>query len=327
MWVLMWMAIPRVANHSIRGVFLPVIALAALASFEAVKPVSASFRHWGQVIRAAKRLFALADADVPAPGTTTSTSYPTKEFSLSVRNLTFQYAGEELPALCDVNFDLPFGKHIAIVGENGAGKSTLASLLLGFCRYKQGSIRLGDIELSDMSETAIRQAITLVSQDTYLFNATVLENLKIAKPNATRAELEHAAKIAQIHDIVVNLPQGYETLIGESGARLSGGERQRLALARAIVRSAPIIVFDEPTNGLDSITERRFFDALRPVISGKSAIIITHRLVGLEDMDEILVMQQGRIVERGTHYALLEQGGLYKAMWDLQRQMLNSSPA
>jgi thiol reductant ABC exporter CydC subunit len=327
MWILLWMAIPRVADHSVRGVFLPVIALAALASFEAVKPLSAAFQHWGQVFGAAGRLFALTDAGVQAPAKSTCAPHPPKDFSLSVRNLTFQYPGETSPALCDVDFDLPHGKHIAIVGENGAGKSTLANVLLGFYQYHSGSIRLGDAELSELGAESVRQAIALVSQHTYLFNASVLENLRMANPTATMSELENAARAAQIHDVVVNLPQGYDTLIGEAGARLSGGERQRLALARAIVRGAPILVFDEPTNGLDSITERRFFEALRPVIAERSAIFITHRLVGLEEMDEILVMQQGRIVERGTHYALLERNGLYKAMWELQRQMVNSSPA
>jgi thiol reductant ABC exporter CydC subunit len=327
MWILLWMAIPSVTHHAIDGVYLPVIALTALASFEAVKPLPAAFQHWGQSLRAAKRLFDLADSPAPVKRAATGMPYPMKEFSLSVRNLTFRYTDEDAPALCDVDFDVPFGKHIAIVGENGAGKSTLVNLLLGLYGYEDGSIRLGNIELSEMNEEQIRQIFTLVSQHTYLFNATVLENLKMAKPNATQSEVEYAARVAQLHDVIVNLPQGYDTLIGEAGARLSGGERQRLALARAVLRPAPILVFDEPTNGLDSVTEQSFVRALRPVIAGRSTIYITHRLIGLEEMDEILVMQRGRMVERGTHYALLERGGLYRTMWELQREMLRSNPA
>ncbi len=327
MWMLLWMAIPSVTHHSIDGVYLPVIALTALASFEAVKPLPAAFQHWGQSLRAAKRLFDLADSPAPVKRAATSTAYPIKEFSLSVHHVTFRYTDDDAPTLCNVDFDLPFGKHIAIVGENGAGKSTLASLLLGLYRYEDGSIRLGNLELSEMGEEQIRQIFTLVSQHTYLFNATVLENLRMAKPNATQSEVEDAARVSQLHDVIVHLPQGYDTVIGEAGARLSGGERQRLALARAILRPAPIIVFDEPTNGLDSITEQSFLRALYPVIAGRSTIYITHRLVGLEEMDEILVMQRGSIVERGTHYALLERGGLYQTMWELQREMLRSNPA
>ena len=327
MWIVLWMAIPSVTHHSIDGVYLPVIALTALASFEAIKPLPAAFQHWGQSLRAAKRLFDLADSPAPVKRAATSTAYPIKDFSLSVHYVTFRYTDDDTPTLCNVDFDLPFGKHIAIVGENGAGKSTLASLLLGVYRYEDGSIRLGNVELSEMGKEQIRQIFTLVSQHTYLFNATVLENLRMAKPHATQSEVENAARVSQLHDVIVHLPQGYDTVIGEAGVRLSGGERQRLALARAILRPAPIIVFDEPTNGLDSMTEQSFLRALCPIIAGRSTIYITHRLVGLEEMDEILVMQRGSIVERGTYYALLEHGGLYQTMWELQREMFRSNPA
>jgi ATP-binding cassette subfamily C protein CydC len=160
--------------------------------------------------------------------------------------------------------------------------------------------------------------MAVVSQTTHLFNASVRENLLIARPKASQAELVRAAELAQIHDFIQSLPQGYDTWIGEQGLLLSGGERQRLAIARALLKDAPLLLLDEPTAHLDALTEWQVLEALGALMAGRSVLMITHRLVGMEMMDEILALNQGRIVERGTQTALLAQGGLYRRMWDLQ---------
>jgi ABC-type multidrug transport system fused ATPase/permease subunit len=195
-------------------------------------------------------------------------------------------------------------------------------LLLRFWDYAEGSILLDGKDLRSYRQDDVRRLIGLVSQDTYLFNATVRENLLIARPNATQAELTQAARQAQIHDFIQSLPEGYDTWIGEQGYKLSGGERQRLAIARALLKDAPLLVLDEPTANLDTLTERQLLDVLYPVMAARTTLVITHRLVGLETMDEILVLERGRIVERGRHHGLLQAGGLYRRMWDLQNQVM-----
>jgi ABC-type multidrug transport system fused ATPase/permease subunit len=162
----------------------------------------------------------------------------------------------------------------------------------------------------------------VVSQNTYLFSATVRDNLRIARPQASQAEIVQAARRAQIHDFIETLPQGYDTWVGEQGLRLSGGERQRLAIARALLQDAPLLVLDEATANLDALTEREILRSIFDLVEGRSLLVITHRLVGLEAMDEILVMDQGRVVERGRQADLLQAGGLYRRMWDLQNQVL-----
>jgi ATP-binding cassette subfamily C protein CydC len=163
----------------------------------------------------------------------------------------------------------------------------------------------------------------VVSQGTHLFNATVRDNLLIAKPEATQAEIERAAQQAQLHSSIQALPQGYDTGIGEQGLRLSGGERQRLAIARALLKDAPILILDEATANLDPVTEREVMQAIRELMRGRTTLIITHRLVGLEDADEVLVLQSGHVAERGRHAELIEANGLYRQMWDLQNQLLD----
>jgi ATP-binding cassette subfamily C protein CydC len=224
--------------------------------------------------------------------------------------------------LDDITFSLPSGKHLAVVGPSGAGKSTLANLLLRFWDVQAGQIWLGGRDLRSYSPEDVRRCIAVVSQSTYLFNATVRENLLLAHPEASQEEVVQAARRAQIHEVIETLPHGYETWIGEQGLRLSGGERQRLAIARALLKEAPLLLLDEPTANLDALTERSLLETIFTLMQRSSAIMITHRLVGLEAMDEILVLRQGRIVERGAHADLLEIGGLYRRMWELQHQTL-----
>ena len=314
-------AIPLVSNASLDGVALAVLVLVVISSFEAVLPLPQAFRYLENSLEAARRLFEIVDAEPSAADPTSPLPLP-DHAGLRLENLRFSYGMGEPLALDDVSFDLPPGSQVAVVGPSGAGKSTLVHLLLRFWDYQGGRILLGGRELGEYEQEDIRRAIAVVSQDTYLFNATVRENLLLGRPEATEAEMVLAAQQAQLHDFVQSLPHGYDTWIGEQGLRLSGGQRQRLAIARALLKDAPILLFDEPTANLDAVTEREVLAALQSLASGRTVLIITHRLVGLEAADEILVLRAGRVVERGRHYDLLQMGGLYRRMWDLQNQVL-----
>jgi ATP-binding cassette subfamily C protein CydC len=217
---------------------------------------------------------------------------------------------------------LPQGKHIALIGPSGAGKTTLISLLLRFWDYHQGTIRLGDHELHQYLQDDIRKRISIIAQNTYLFSATIKENLLIAQPQATDEEIIQAAKQAQLYDFIQSLPAKYDTWVGEHGLRLSAGERQRLAIARALLKDSPLLILDEPTANLDPITELALLNAIQELSQGRSTIIITQRMVGLETMDEILVLQNGRIIEHGNHEQLVSSHGLYSRMWNIYHQIM-----
>ncbi len=227
-------------------------------------------------------------------------------------------------ALDGLTFRLDIGQALAIVGANGAGKSTLAGLLLRFWEYQEGRILLFGADLRHYSQEEARRLISVVPQHPYLFHATVRDNLLIARPSASEEEIIRAAQAAQIDEFIRALPQGYETWIGEQGLRLSGGERQRIAIARALLKNAPLLILDEATANLDALTERQLLQALREIGRDHAIIHLTHRLAGLESMDEIIVLHQGRIIERGRHTDLLAADGWYSSMLRLQRQELSN---
>jgi ABC-type multidrug transport system fused ATPase/permease subunit len=222
-----------------------------------------------------------------------------------------------------VTFNLQHSTSTAIVGPSGAGKSTIANLLLRFWEYEVGEIRLGGESLKALNQDEVRARCGYVSQNTYFFNTSIYENLRFARKKVTRGEVEAACKSAQIHDFIMSLPKGYDTMIGEQGLRLSGGERQRLAIARALIKDAPILILDEPTANLDPLTEKQVLDTLFDVMKRKTSLLITHRLIGLENVDEIIVMNHGQIVERGTHVELVNRDGLYRHLLDLQNRILD----
>jgi len=221
-----------------------------------------------------------------------------------------------------VTFNIQPNKSIAIVGPSGAGKSTLANLLLRFWDYDSGEICLSGKSLKMYAQDEVRARIGLVSQNTYFFNTTVRENLRFARRHVTEEEVENATRAAQIHDFILGLSKGYDTMIGEQGLRLSGGERQRLAIARVLLKDAPILILDEPTANLDPLTEKQVLKTLFDVMKRKTSLLITHRLIGLENVDEILVMNKGHIVGRGTHDELIKAEGLYFSLLSLQNRIL-----
>jgi ABC-type multidrug transport system fused ATPase/permease subunit len=210
------------------------------------------------------------------------------------------------------------GSAVGIVGPSGAGKSTIASLAARLYDPNEGMIALDGVDLRKLSIPSLRAAVTVVTQETFLFHDTVFNNIRYAKPGASRSDVERAARIAQIHDVVAGLPEGYDTIVGARGYRLSGGERQRLAIARAVLADARIIIFDEATSALDNGLERQVQEALAPFLKTRTTLTIAHRLSTVRDADVIIVLDRGRIVERGTHDQLMVQQGLYSWLWSVQ---------
>jgi ABC-type transport system involved in Fe-S cluster assembly fused permease/ATPase subunit len=233
--------------------------------------------------------------------------------------------------LHDVSFEVPAGKRVAIVGASGAGKSTISRLLFRFYDVTSGAIRIDDQDIRDVTQASVRAAIGIVPQDTVLFNDTIYYNIAYGRTGASPAEIEEAARLARIHDFIMASPDGYQTLVGERGLKLSGGEKQRVAIARTILKRPRILLFDEATSALDTRTEREIQGSLREVSRGHTTLVIAHRLSTIVDADEIIVLADGRIVERGTHEALLDVDGLYAAMWRRQQhaseEPVDASPA
>jgi len=339
MWTILAIAIPLVSTGRIGGVVLGALTLITLASFEAVTPLPLAAQMWEGTRTSAKRLFEIVDAEPMVKddnhsrieiGAPSAPPFQVRErkitnCGLRIANLSFTYPGQPTPALQDISFDLQAGKHLAIVGPSGAGKSSLVNLLLRFWEYSTGEIELDGHTLHEYTQDQVREKFAVVSQNSYFFNASILQNLKLARSSATQAEVEEAMRKARIKGLVSSMPKGFDTLVGEQGVRLSGGERQRLAIARAILKDAPILILDEPTANLDALTEQQVLKALYATMQDRTALLITHRLAGLEHFDEILVMDHGRIVERGDHANLLAQKTLYRRLWDLQNRILTAT--
>jgi ATP-binding cassette subfamily B protein len=212
------------------------------------------------------------------------------------------------------------GKTVALVGSSGSGKSTISRLLFRFYDANEGNIFIDGQNISNITQTSLRSAIGMVPQDTVLFNDTIYYNIAYGRPDASPSEIEDAAKMARIHDFIMNLPDGYQAQVGERGLKLSGGEKQRVAIARTILKRPHILVFDEATSALDSRTEQEILASLREVSEDHTTITIAHRLSTIIDADEILVLEAGQIVERGSHTNLIDQDGKYKDMWDRQQE-------
>jgi ABC-type transport system involved in Fe-S cluster assembly fused permease/ATPase subunit len=223
------------------------------------------------------------------------------------------------PILHDVSFEIPAGKTVAVVGPSGSGKSTLARLLYRFYDVQEGRITIAGQDIREVTQASVRQSIGIVPQDTVLFNDTVEYNIAYGRPGASHAEVEAAARAARIHGFIESTPRGYQTMVGERGLKLSGGEKQRVAIARTLLKDPPILIFDEATSALDSANERAIQAELKSVAQHKTTLVIAHRLSTVVDAHEILVMEAGRIIERGTHAQLLARGGRYADMWALQQ--------
>jgi len=238
---------------------------------------------------------------------------------IKFENVSFAYDPER-PILKNVSFRVPPGQMVAIVGPSGAGKSTISRILFRFYELTGGRVLIDGQNIRDVTQSSLRAAIGMVPQDTVLFNDTIEYNIRYGKPDASPAEVREAARLAQIHDFIMTLPQGYDSLVGERGLKLSGGEKQRVAIARTILKAPPILMLDEATSALDSHTEKEIQDALERVARERTSLVIAHRLSTVVHADNIIVLDQGVIVEQGTHAELLAGGGLYASLWARQRE-------
>ncbi len=326
LWTILILAIPLVETSAINGVYLAFLALAILASFEAVQPLAQAFQFLGHSVAAAERVFGVGDATPQvvecAACLPTLTRDSSTEHMLEFDHVHFAYYPGEGEALDGITFTVRPGSRVAVVGPSGSGKSTLARLAVRFWDPTCGTIRLDGQDIRMYALGDLRSLIGVVTQDTYLFNDTVRGNLLLARPTASDSELEQVLEQVQLTECIHQLPDGLETWVGEQGLRLSGGEGQRLAIARALLKNAPLLILDEATANLDPFTEQAVLDALDVLMQGRTTLMMTHRLVAMERMDEILVLDHGRIIERGSHDHLLMEDGLYRQMFDVQNGML-----
>jgi subfamily B ATP-binding cassette protein MsbA len=268
---------------------------------------------------AVERIQEIMDVEVKAPGRRRPKKAAPLIGLIEFENVSFSY-GQDRPILQDINFQIEPGQTAAFVGPTGAGKTTVVSLIPRFYEPTSGVIRIDGADIQTLKRRSLRKQIGFVLQDTILFRTSVLNNIAYGQPSATREEIIEAARQANAHDFIMEMPDGYETLIGERGVTLSGGQRQRIGIARAILRNAPILILDEPSSGLDSAAEAQVFDALERLMAGRTCIVITHRLYTIHRADVIFVLKDGRIVERGNHGKLVASGGVYSELHAKQFQ-------
>ena len=321
MWLIAVSAIPLVSQGDLPPAQLAMLALFSLASFEAIAPLPAAFQNLGETLAAARRIFSLVDSKPMVEEPASPTSLPAG-LTLEVDDLSFRYPGSQTPALRSVGLQLPAGGKLALLGPSGSGKTSLLQLLLKFRTPDTGELSLGGVPYAQLSGEALRAEIAVATQYNHLFNASIRDNLLLANPVADQAALEEACRLTLMHDFICQLPEGYDTQVGELGLRLSGGQVRRLAVARALLKDAPILLLDEPTEGLDPHTEHAMMNHILQWAEGRSLLLVTHRVRGLEAMDEILLMQQGEIVERGTHPQLLANSETYQRLTQ-QQQLLD----
>jgi ATP-binding cassette subfamily C protein CydC len=325
-WTTLLLAIPLVTHRAIAGIYLAFLVLVVMGSFEGVQPLGQAFQFLGRTVAAGERLFEIVDTapQVTDPVTDSREACDSPESqALQVDQVSFAYRAEEGLVLDQISLDVAAGSWVAVVGPSGSGKSTLAHLILRFWDPTSGEIRIGGHNIRDYALDDLRSMVGVVAQDTHIFADTLRHNLLLARPDAAEGEIAQALERAQLAEFVDGLPRGLDTWVGEQGLRLSGGERQRLAMARTLLKDAPILLLDEPTANLDPLTEQALLAAIHELMRGRTVLTISHRLIAMERMDEILVLDHGRIVERGTHDHLIAAHGLYRQMLDVQNQMLN----
>lgn len=254
------------------------------------------------------------------PLSESATPQQPKDASVSFENVSFSYAGAEKKALDQISFEIAEGKTVALVGASGSGKSTAAKLIPRFYDASEGDVLVGGVNVKDMDKEALMKQIAFVFQSTKLFKDTLLENIRAARPEASREEVLRAAKAAQCDEIIDRLPEGLDTIVGNGGTYLSGGENQRVALARAILKDAPVILLDEATASLDVDNETEIQEAISKLVKGKTVLVIAHRMRTVENADQIIVLADGVVAENGTHDELMKKDGLYARLVRLQTQ-------
>ncbi|MFJ7082760.1 thiol reductant ABC exporter subunit CydD [Streptomyces griseus] len=317
-------AVPAVHDGRLSGVALAVVVLTPLAAFEAVTGLPLAVQYRQRVARSAERVFEVLDAPVPVREPESPAEEPAAPFPLEVRGLSARYSGAARDALSSLDLTLTPGRRIAVVGPSGSGKTTLAQVLLRFLDASSGTYRLGGVEAAALESDTVRRSVGLCAQDAHVFDSTIRENLRLARPGATDPELRDALSRARLLEWVAALPQGLDTPVGEHGARLSGGQRQRLALARALLADFPVLVLDEPAEHLDLPTADALTADLLDATRGRATVLITHRLTGLETVDEVLVLDAGRVVQRGPYAELAAEDGPLRRMLERERETVGA---
>ncbi|MFJ1858655.1 thiol reductant ABC exporter subunit CydD [Streptomyces anulatus] len=317
-------AVPAVQDGRLSGVALAVVVLTPLAAFEAVTGLPLAVQYRQRVARSAERVFEVLDAPVPVREPEAPAAEPASPFPLEVRGLSARYPGARHDALASLDLTLTRGRRIAVVGPSGSGKTTLAQVLLRFLDASSGTYRLGGVEASALDSDTVRRSVGLCAQDAHVFDSSIRENLRLARPGATDAELRDALSRARLLDWVLALPEELDTPVGEHGARLSGGQRQRLALARALLADFPVLVLDEPAEHLDLPTADALTADLLDATRGCATVLITHRLTGLDTVDEVLVLDAGRVVQRGPYAELAAEDGPLRRMLERERETVGA---
>ena len=317
--LIMWRAATGVANGSMTVGDIVLVNGLLIQLYIPLNWLGVLYREIRQALTDIERMFALKAEHreiADAPDAALLTPGPC---AVRFEHVGFAYETKR-QILFDVDFAIPAGGTVAVVGHSGSGKSTLSRLLFRFYDVQSGAVKVNGTDIRRMTQASLRAAIGIVPQDTVLFNDTILYNIQYGRPEASREDVIAAAKAAHIHAFVESLPDKYDTRVGERGLKLSGGEKQRVAIARALLKNPPILIFDEATSALDSKAEKAIQAELERIAVGRTTLVIAHRLSTVMNADEILVLDQGHIVERGTHRMLLEQGGAYAQMWALQQQ-------
>ncbi len=325
-WGVVWLAVSRSRSSGVDGVVVAVMALAVLAAFEAVETLPAAGLRFEEQREALGRILEVTEAEVtvrdPERPVEVPAPLPPAEPALRCRDLRFTYPGGERPALDGLDLEVAVGARVALVGPSGAGKSTLLALLLRLFEGWSGRLEIGGVDVRKTAQEDLRGALAVLEQGTHLFSATVRENLLLGRPGADDSGLWDALDLAGLAVEVQAMPDGLETWIGEQGLTLSGGQRRRLALARTALREAPLLLLDEPTAGLDRVTEATVLSALDGLAVGRTSLTVTHRLLEMQRYDAILVMERGRVVEEGIHQDLVNAGGIYSRLWQAQENLI-----
>ena len=308
----------RVADGKATAGMLMAFIVSLLMLYDPVRRLSRANNEVQQGLAAAERIFEILDAPVDIQDPEHPKPMPSFQQNIVFDKVSLTYPQAEKPVLQNINLTIDKGEVVALVGRSGAGKTTLANMILRFMDPSQGSIRIDGCDIRDVTQADLRAHMALVTQEVVLFNDTVLHNIAYGHDNIDLNQVIKVAKIANAHEFIEKLPQGYHTLVGERGVILSGGQRQRLSLARALLKNAPILVLDEATSSLDTESERLVQQAIDKLMQGRTAIVIAHRLSTIRHADKIVVLDEGKIVQVGTHDDLLKQGGIYAELYELQ---------
>jgi ATP-binding cassette subfamily C protein CydC len=323
-WVALLITIPLIESHDINGVMLAVLVLSSFASFEMINQLSLSAEYLQRSLNSAERIFEIIDLDEEKGKKIRKEEIINLE-RIVISDLSFTYSDIDDFGLKGIDLELEPGKKIALVGPSGAGKTTIINLLMGFWEANSGSYKINSIDEKEISKESLINIFSVCEQDAYIFTGTLRSNLNFDSDAVDPELIDKVIDYVQLRDLVDELPDGLNTWVGEHGKTFSAGERQRIFLARTLMKNSDVLIFDEPTSNLDAINEREIIRMITNLDGERPVILITHRLVGMQEMDEILLIDAGQVKERGTHAELIVKGGEYSQMWEIQRQLIKSS--